>query len=257
MPTFRSGDGIEIFYRVEGPSTPAPPVVLHHGFGASGQGDWVQTGTVAALTAADRQVILLDARGHGRSEKPHDPACYGEARMAADVSALLDTLDLRQVDLVGYSMGAVVALITAAREPRVRRLVVGGIGAGAVELGGVDTRVLAPHVLRDALLADDPADVTDPFAAAFRAFIDAGGADRLALAAQAAAVHTRPLPLDAVRVPTLVLAGRDDPLAARPEVLARALPDATSRLVGGDHGGALSDPGFIEGIVTFLAEGRP
>lgn len=47
--------------------------------------------------------------------------------------------------LVGYSMGAVVMLLTAARAGHVRRLVVGGIGAAAVERGGVDTDVLDPQ----------------------------------------------------------------------------------------------------------------
>jgi pimeloyl-ACP methyl ester carboxylesterase len=176
--------------------------------------------------------------------------------MADDVHELLDVLGARQVDLAGYSMGAVVSLTVAAREPRVRRLVVGGIGAGAVELGGLDTDVLAPQALADALLTNDPARITDPIAAAFRAFAESTGSDRQALAAVAAARHHDRLRLDTVRVPTLVLAGRDDPLARRPEVLARALPDATVRLVDGDHGQVLREPGFIEALVSFLAQDR-
>jgi pimeloyl-ACP methyl ester carboxylesterase len=256
VPTFRSTDGLEIAYTRSGADPSGPPVLLHHGFGASGEIDWVDPGTVAALTAAGREVVTLDARGHGGSAKPHDPARYGETRMAADVSTLLDVLGVEQVDLAGYSMGAVVSLVTAAREPRVRRLVVGGIGAGAVELGGVDSRVLDPEVLADALLADDASRVTHPHAAAFRAFADSTGADRLALAAQASSVHRERLPLDDVRVPTLVLAGREDPLAGRPEVLAAALPDARLCLVDGDHGAVLRNPDFAAAIVDFLAEGR-
>lgn len=256
MPSFRSDDGIDIVYTVTGDDPVGPPVLLHHGFGASGAIDWADTGTVAALLAAGRRVVTVDARGHGRSGTPHDPARYGETRMAADVSALLDVLDVRQVDLAGYSMGAIVSLITAAAEPRVRRLVIGGIGAGAVELGGVDARVLDPATLREALLTENPAGITHPHAAGFRTFADSTGADRLALAAQAAALHRSRLPLDDVRVPTLVLAGRDDPLAERPEVLARALPDATLRLVDGDHGAVLREPEFIAALVSFFAEGR-
>jgi len=258
MSTFRSADGTEIFYARAGSDPSQPPVLLHHGFGASGEIDWVGPGTVDALVAAGRRVVTLDARGHGRSGRPRDPGGYGLTTMADDVRALLDALGIGQVDLAGYSMGAVVSLITAAREPRVRRLVVGGIGAGAVELGGLDTRVLAPGVLADALLADDPALVADPLAAGFRAFVDSTGSDRHALAAVAVATarHGR-LPLELIRVPTLVLAGRDDPLARRPEILAQALSDATVWLVDGDHGGVLHEPAFADALVRFLEGSRP
>ena len=93
-----------------------PPVVLHHGFVANADANWVATGVVEALTTAGRKVIAPDARGHGRSEKPHDPARYGEDRMARDLAVLLDTVDVPQIDLVGYSMGAIVSLIFASTD---------------------------------------------------------------------------------------------------------------------------------------------
>jgi pimeloyl-ACP methyl ester carboxylesterase len=256
VTTFRTDDGLRIAYRTWGDPTGRRPVLLHHGFGASAERDWVETGVVDALLDAGRRVVALDARGHGASDSPHDPAYYGEGRMAADVVALVDELGVPAVDLVGYSMGAVVALLTADREPRVRRLVVGGIGSAAVEQGGVDARALDPRALREALLTDDPAAVTDPGAAAFRGLADATGADRRALAAQVAAVHRRSIPFADITVPTLVLAGRDDPLATRPEVLAEALPAGTLRLVDGDHGDALHDAGFRGAIVEFVGDGE-
>jgi len=260
VPTFRADDGVEIWYDVAAADRPdadhlSPPVLLHHGFGASSEIDWVAPGTTAALAAAGRRVVRWDARGHGRSSKPHDPARYGLLRLSDDVRLLLDLLEVPRIDLAGYSMGGVVALLTAARDPRVRRLVVGGIGAGAVEQGGLDHRALAPGMLREALLAEDPATVTDPVAAAFRAFADSVGSDRTALAALASTLHDDRLPLDAVTVPTLVLAGRADPLATGPEVLASALPDAGLLLLDGDHGGVLQLPAFAGAIVSFLAEG--
>lgn len=252
MPTFHADDGVELFYRCEGPGS-GVPVLLHHGFGADGRLDWDSTGVQGALLAAGRSLVVPDARGHGRSGKPHESAYYGEPRMARDVSALLDLLGVDAVDLVGYSMGAVVALLTTVRDPRVRRLVVGGIGAGAVDCGGVDTRILAPETLREALLAGDPAAITDPGAAAFRAFADQTGADRDALAAQAAAVHRDRIPLATIGVPTLVLAGRDDPLAAQPDRLAFAIPGSRLVVVDGDHGGALRAPELAGALVGFLA----
>jgi pimeloyl-ACP methyl ester carboxylesterase len=254
VPTFRSDDGIDIFYEGWGDGDDVP-VVLQHGFGASAEVDWVQTGVVDALTAADRRVIALDARGHGRSDKPHDPARLGEARMAQDVITLIDLLGVPAVDLVGYSMGAVIALLTATRSRCLRRLIVGGIGAATVELGGVDTTVLDQNALRDALLTPDPSTIADPGAAAFRTLADTTGGDRLALAAQTMARHREKIPLASVSVPTLVLAGRDDPLARRPEILAAAIPGSRLKVIDGDHGGVLHEPAFRDAIVAFLAEG--
>ena len=91
-----------------------PTVVLHHGFVADADSNWVATGVVEALIEAGRRVVAPDARGHGRSEKPHDPERYGEDRMARDLAALVELIGEPQVDLVGYSMGAVVSLLFAA-----------------------------------------------------------------------------------------------------------------------------------------------
>ncbi|WP_045746277.1 alpha/beta fold hydrolase [Actinoplanes rectilineatus] len=253
MPTFQATDGVEISYRSWDGDPGLPLVLLHHGFIANGHTNWVQPGVVDALTAAGRRVVAVDARGHGESGKPHDPAFYGESRMAQDVITLLDLLGEPAVDLAGYSMGAIVALLSATWDTRIRRLVVGGVGAGVVELGGLDTRVIGGDALRQALTAEDPATITDPRAVGFRTFIDAVGGDRVALAAQAASVHAEPIPLDAITVPSLVLAGRSDPLATRPELLAKAIPGARLALIPGDHLGAVRRPEFITELVTFFS----
>jgi pimeloyl-ACP methyl ester carboxylesterase len=253
MPAITAADGVEIVYDTWGEPTERPPVVLHHGFMADGTVNWVMPGVVAALEAAGRHAVVLDARGHGRSGKPHDADRYGEAAMARDVAGLVDALGADRYDLVGYSMGAIVSLIAATQDPRIRRLVVGGVGAAVVELGGVDTRVLDNAKLVAALEADDPTTIADPEAAGFRMFADAIGADRRALAAQARRVHAEPIPLDRITAPTLLIAGEADPLAARPEVLAGAIPGARLARVPGDHMSAVADPGFARLMIAFLA----
>lgn len=249
---FKSSDGLRLAYDDEGADTSRPPVVLHHGFAANGFLNWVAPGVVAALVESGRRVVNIDARGHGRSDKPHDPSFYGETKMAADVSTLIDTLGVDEIDLVGYSMGAIVALIVGSQEPRVRRMVVGGVGAGLVERGGVDTRAIDPALLQQAMRADDPATIADPSARSFRAFADSTGADLLALAAHAASVHRQPIALEQITAPTLVLAGRDDQLAARPQILAAAIPGAELLVIDGDHLGAVSVPAFAPAIVEFI-----
>lgn len=253
MARFRSFDDVEIAYETWGTPGDDPPVVLHHGFAVDARLNWEATGVIGALVDAGRYVVAPDARGHGRSDAPLDPARYGEGTMARDLSGLLDVIGAPEVDLAGYSMGAIVALIAAGQEPRVRRLVVGGVGAGVVEMGGLDTRALSPIQLREALLTGDPTAISSPEVGVFRAFADAVGANRRALAAQAAAVHTQPVNTACIKVPTLVLVGDSDPLAVRPQVLADAIAGARLVVVHGDHLTATTHPDFASTIVAFFA----
>jgi pimeloyl-ACP methyl ester carboxylesterase len=251
--SFTSWDGLEIAYREWGEGGASPPVILHHGFAADANANWVGPGVVDALLAAGRKVIAPDARGHGHSEKPHDAARYGEDRMAQDLAVLLDVLAAPQIDLVGYSMGAIVSLILASEDARVRRLVVGGVGSGVIECGGVDRRAISNVAIIGALTAEDPATIGEPGAAAFRRLADALGADREALAAQARSIFRGTIALQDISAATLILAGDADPLAIRPEVLAEAIPDARLQMLGGDHMATVVDPRFSESIVAFLA----
>jgi len=251
---FASWDGLQIAYREWGRrATALPPIVLHHGFVADAEVNWLATGVVGALTAAGRHVIAPDARGHGSSDKPHEPGRYGEQRMARDLAALLDEVGAERVDLVGYSMGAIVALIFSSEGARVRRLIVGGVGSGVIECGGVDRRGLSNESIIHALSVDDGANLEGSRARPYRVLADALDADRQALVAQARSVHRAGVALGRISAPTLVLAGDRDPMAVRPEVLAAAIPDGRLELVRGDHFGALADPRFAATIVDFLA----
>jgi len=252
VQSFQSRDGLQIAYQKWG-ETPLP-VVLHHGFTADADANWVATGVVDALLASGHQVIAPDARGHGRSEKPHDPSFYGEDRMAGDLAVLLDVIDAPQIDLVGFSMGAIVSLIFASTDERVRRLVIGGVGSGVIECGGVDRRAVSNDAIIEALTVDDPSSLeVVPAAAAFRQLADALKGDREALVAQARSVYRGEIALGDISAPTLLLAGDTDPLAIRPQVLADAIPDGTLELLSGNHIEVLGDPRLKRSIVEFLA----
>ncbi|MGK8500281.1 alpha/beta fold hydrolase [Nocardia asiatica] len=146
MTKFETWDGLELNYRVwEGEGV---PVVLQHGVVADTNANWMSTGVVGALQSAGHTVVSLDARGHGRSDKPHEAHRYSWEAMAKDVRALYDELGFEDVVQVGYSMGGVISLMVAATDPRVRRLVVGGIGSGVLDCGGVDRRVMICPISR-------------------------------------------------------------------------------------------------------------
>ncbi|MFI1916319.1 alpha/beta fold hydrolase [Nocardia sp. NPDC020380] len=249
MSKFTTWDGLELNY-TEWPGE-GVPVVLQHGIVADTNANWMSVGIVAALRGAGHRVISLDARGHGRSEKPHDPARYSWEGMARDVSALYDHLELDQVVQVGYSMGGVISLLVAGTDERVRRLVVGGIGCGVVDCGGIDWRAIKAEELV-AAMQGETADTVMP-GRMFRILADALGADRAAIAAVATGINAAPIEsLSGIKVPALVLAGEADPFAAEPERLAEALPDGRCVTVPGDHLTATANPALHAALVEFL-----
>src|SRR5260370_13862027 len=104
-------------------------VLLVHGFASNRDENWRRLGWMTAFERKGWRAVALDLRGHGESDKPHDPALYGRDAMAGDVIALLDHLGLSRVDLMGYSMGAHLALSAALAPPdRLANLILGGIG---------------------------------------------------------------------------------------------------------------------------------
>ena len=120
MP-YADNDGVQIHYRVEGEG---PPLVLQHGFSESVV-DWYEAGYVDALRS-DYRLILIDARGHGASDKAHDPDAYELERRVADVVAVLDGLAIEKAVFWGYSMGGWIGFGTAKySQERFRALVIG------------------------------------------------------------------------------------------------------------------------------------
>lgn len=110
-----SGNGISIYYEVHGAGD---PLLLIGGLAS----DVTLFRQLIPDLAEHRQVIALDNRGAGRSDKPDIP--YSVAMMAADAVAVLDALRIETADILGVSMGGKIALEIALTQPaRVRRLV--------------------------------------------------------------------------------------------------------------------------------------
>ncbi|MHA2121595.1 MAG: alpha/beta fold hydrolase [Promethearchaeota archaeon] len=100
MPYF-DNDGIKIYYEIVGQG---PPVIMIHGFSSSIEANWRQTNWVKFLKEYYR-LILLDCRGHGKSDKPYDPSYYGQ-KMSEDIIKLMEFLSIEKANFIGYSMGA-------------------------------------------------------------------------------------------------------------------------------------------------------
>lgn len=116
--------GIRIHYEVAGDG---PALLLQHGFAATCW-TWRDFGYARELER-DFRLILVDARGHGESDKPHDPASYRPEILAEDYLAILNDLGIEKTHYLGYSMGARIGLSCLARYalPRLYSLILGGI----------------------------------------------------------------------------------------------------------------------------------
>jgi pimeloyl-ACP methyl ester carboxylesterase len=110
----RIDDGVELAGEYSDPARPGTPIVLLHGLTATHR--YVVMGS-RTLQRDGYRVVAYDARGHGRSTAAPDPSAYGYERLALDLEAVLDALDLERAVLAGASMGAHTALCFALRHP--------------------------------------------------------------------------------------------------------------------------------------------
>ena len=228
-------------------------VVLVHGFATNRAENWRRLGWLSAFERKGYRTVALDLRGHGESDKLHDPSAYGREAMGADILALMDHLDIRRAELLGYSMGAHLSLALSLKHPeRINSLILGGVG------GRLLTGAPAPSgtmTMAEALTTDDPASITDPILRGFRQFAENQGEDRLALAACSQGGGRSPTADDLLRlnVPTLIVAGARDDLAGDPGALAGAIPGAKSvTLPGCDHFSAIPHALFKAAVFDFL-----
>src|SRR5882762_9677394 len=102
-------NGLKMYYEIHGSGE---PVVLLHGAFMAISGDWNNWINELAKT---RKVIAVDMQGHGRTADIKRDITY--ENLSDDVAGLLDYLKIERADIVGYSLGAVTAMITAIRHP--------------------------------------------------------------------------------------------------------------------------------------------
>lgn len=259
---FFLSDGVRIHYTVEGAGT---PVVLLHGFAVDSELNWRTPGVLPALSRSFR-VIAPDLRGHGRSEKSHDPSAYG-GKMVEDVLNLLDHLAIERAHIVGYSMGSTLALNLAVNHPdRILSLVLGGSGWIRPETQWVEDLRRRSEALEDLAPGQSITGVLFPpgapepppdVRAQMQAKLEAN--DPRALAAvsrQLPELWISEAALRSSRVPTLALIGEQDELHSTVEAMIGVKPSLEVKVLPErDHISALMDPEFVPAIRQFLLSG--
>lgn len=104
-------DGVRLYFSRSGDG---PPVLFHTGSGGDGR-MWELAGYADVMRDFDR--IIIDHRGHGRSDRPVDVESHRWDEYVADVIAVLDAADVPRAVLVGYSSGAAIVFAVAATYP--------------------------------------------------------------------------------------------------------------------------------------------
>jgi pimeloyl-ACP methyl ester carboxylesterase len=222
---------VNIYYEVEGQGE---PLMIIHGLTRSLE-DMKEAGYAETLQE-DFQVILVDLRGHGKSDKPHNPEDYTAEKIIGDVLAVQDDLGLTATHILGYSYGGGIAFECAVSAPdRVMSLIVGGAGmekppAGIYE-GFIRQLEAGPEALVAAL------EMAEAVPEAIKTRIMAN--DHRAIIALCRATMSSPSSTDdyyRITVPVLLFAGEYDPAYPSAKETGERLPNAQFiSLPGLDH----------------------
>ena len=257
-------DGVQIAYGLVGDGA---PLLLLHGSMVSAA-VWHAFGYVEALRD-EHQLVLVDARGHGRSGKPTTMDAYAMARLVADVVAVLDDCGLGQTAYLGYSLGGRVGFGLAMEAPeRLSALILGGAShrpqTGALDriffpgfIDTIETEGIEPSLER---WSDRHGRAIDPFVRQVLL-----GNDPRALVPYLRQTDQEPglddSALSRVQTPVLLFAGEHDhERLADSRAATNILPDAELLVIAdGDHESTLAQVDVVVPYVrTFLDRGaRP
>jgi len=200
----------------------------------------------------DYRLILVDARGHGQSHKPHDPSAYGLEKRVADV-----TSGVAKAHFWGYSMGGWIGFGMAKYAPdRVDRLVIGGSHPYARDQSSV-REFLQAHV------GDSNDEFISALESSFGSRVSAARKTRLGAVdreAWLALSQDRPELSDilaGMRMPTCLYAGDADALYPQTKAVSQLIPGAVFiSLPGLTHPGAFQKRDLVlPRVVDFLGGG--
>jgi pimeloyl-ACP methyl ester carboxylesterase len=245
-------------------------IVLLHG-GTSRLESWVTPGVVDNLSK-DFRVIAFDARGHGKSDSPREPAAYGR-QQALDVVRILDALKIQRAHIIGFSLGSstVAQLLTLHPERFLTAVQVAGAGRTPAEANDPRIETEASEIARDCIsrsrvMRQAPAGMK-PTDEEIQKRIAACRADTtfdpLAVAASLRGYRDQavtPEQMAAVKVPTLGIVGTLDHTLKAMQNLKQIRPDMKLVLLDGiSHTGKTGiqgSPALVTEIRSFIAEQR-
>lgn len=236
---FYSFDNAKIFFSMKGDGQ---PIVLLHGFTNTGSG-WKTKPLYDSLLANNYQVVLVDLRGNGNSDKPSGPEGYANDAEAKDVIGLMKHLGLKKYYALGYSRGSIILARVMVKDKNCRKAIIGGMGADF-------TNPQWPRRIGfyNALMND-----TVPGYEAFRKYIASQKLDPKTLAwQQKEQPSTSKEELGVLKLPVLVICGDADEDNGRAVELQQLIPHSKFVTVPGNHNTASGTAVFASQVLSFL-----
>jgi pimeloyl-ACP methyl ester carboxylesterase len=262
----------EILAYIDMGNRAGPAVVLIHGYTDSAR-DWVP---MLPYVSKEFRLILVDIRGHGRSSKPE--CCYSRLDFAYDIKLLLDALGVQSADIVGHSLGSIIAQTFAEYWPeRTGRVVL--ISSTGGPPPGAPPKAAQFDFATEIRKLKEPIDADSPFMIAWwnsptpvdpdfirRQRQDAAGIPlRVWLAVLDQALSTNAYgdlqsTLPRLKAPTLLIWGSKDPIMEEPvrKTLRDALPNAQVKFFEGlGHNPFWEDPVGVADAINAFLQARP
>ena len=250
---FEGRDGLRLAGDRWGNRADRPIVFLHGG----GQTRHSWGGAAARVAQRGCQAVTLDARGHGESDYPDDPAAYSEAATVGDIAALLDAVGARRAVVGGLSLGGYMSLAFHATHPeRVKALLIIDTGPGYKKDDARD------GWNRNALKTAERCE-TDGLG-----LLSGGSAERrtahhrdatgLARAARGMLTQNNARVIESlpgIKVPAIVIVGeKDTPFLAASDYMAAKIPGAQKAVIpNAGHAANIDNPdAFNAAVVGFL-----
>ena len=235
-----SFDSTKIYYEVHGSGY---PVLLVHGFIVNST-SWKHTSLYDSLLAAGNKVILIDLRGNGKSDKPHNEEAYKYDAETKDIMLLMKSLNINTYDVIGYSRGSIITARLLVWDKRIRKAVLGGMGLDF-------TNPQWPRRIQfyNALTSD-----TVPSLHSMVQYVQQQpGLDQQALALlQKYQPSTPKEVLAKIKNPVLVIHGDSDIDNGNADALAAIFSNGEIAITPGDHNHAAATPQFAAVVMAFL-----
>ena len=251
---YANNRGVRIHFEVEGEG---PPLLLLHGLGGT-LGVWRDRGYTEVLKLK-YTLVLVDARGHGESDKPHDIEAYEAKLWASDVVAVLDEAGIGTAHYFGYSMGGAIGFALATYVPeRFHSLILGGSSPyrGEAEVEAMDLIRRRLEAGAEAGIAYREQSLGRPLTQEEKSRLLATDYQALLASLQTVRLSNFVDVLPTMSMPCLLFAGDADPRCAGAKEATAQMPNATFvTLPGLDHSQGLARSDIVLPHVTkFLAE---
>lgn len=251
MPKFKQNN-ISINYEVYGTGK---PIILLHGAIVDFNYNFVKTGWVETLTKNGFQVIGIDFRGYGKSDKSDDSNFYGTTNFSNDVINLINHLKLENVCLIGYSMGTVIALDLLNKHPEYfSKAVLIATGNGLIGIPPFILGNILPGLAKVFSYDSFPNHLPSHISA-YWSFLNEVGLDRKSMIAFSLAnyQHLTPEKAADIDIPILIISAEKDLVLGQGDKVAETLPKGKYlEIQGANHFTLATDKETHNSTIEFL-----